>query len=64
LCIEVPISILFGRLLQHELYDVNRFDPVVLSAATLALALCAVVAAIVPARRAASVDPNKALRTE
>ena len=26
-----------GRLLQHQLYQVNRFDPVVLSAATLAL---------------------------
>jgi predicted permease len=64
LCIGVPIAMFCGRLLQHQLYEVNRFDPVVLSAATLALALCAMIAAIVPARRAASVDPNKALRTE
>ena len=64
LCIGVPIAIFCARLLQHQLYEVNRFDPVVLSAATLVLALCAMVATIVPARRAASVDPNKALRTE
>jgi predicted permease len=64
LCIGIPIAMFCGRLLQHQLYEVNRFDPVVLSAATLLLALCAMVAAIVPARRAASVDPNRALRTE
>jgi len=64
LCIGLPIAMFCGRLLQHQLYEVNRFDPVVLGAATLVLALCAMVAAILPARRAASVDPNKALRTE
>ncbi|HTW82366.1 MAG TPA: ABC transporter permease [Terracidiphilus sp.] len=64
MCIGVPIAILCGRLLQSQLYGVNRFDPVVLSGSTLVLAFCALIAAIVPARRAASVDPNQALRTE
>jgi predicted permease len=64
LCIGVPIAILCGKLLQHQLYEVEQFDPLVLSGATLVLAFCAVIAAIVPARRAASVDPNRALRTE
>ena len=64
LCIGIPIAGFCGRLLQSQLYEVNRFDPLVLSAATPALALCAMIAAILPARRAASVDPNKALRTE
>ncbi len=64
LCLGVPIAVFCGRLLQSQLYEVNRFDPLVLASATLALALCAMIAALVPARRAASVDPNKALRTE
>jgi ABC-type antimicrobial peptide transport system permease subunit len=50
--------------LQHQLYEVNRFDPLVLGGAILVLAFCALIAAIVPARRAASVDPNHALRTD
>jgi predicted permease len=62
LCIGVPVAIFCGRLLQHQLYEVERFDPVVLGGATFVLAFCAVIAAIVPARRAASVDPNQALR--
>lgn len=64
LCIGLPIAILCGRLLQHQLYEVKQFDPLVLSGASLVLAFCAVIAVIVPARRAASVDPNRALRTE
>jgi hypothetical protein len=59
LCIAVPIAMLCGKLLQHQIYEVNRFDPMVLGAATLVLALCAMVAAIVPARRAASVDRRR-----
>ncbi|WP_348263354.1 ABC transporter permease [Telmatobacter sp. DSM 110680] len=64
LCLGVPLAVLCSRLLQHQLYQVSRFDPLVLGGATLVLALCAIVAAVVPARRAASVDPNSALRIE
>ena len=64
LCVGLPIAIFCGRLLQHQLYEVNRFDPFVLGGATLTLAGFAIIAAVIPARRAASVDPNKALRIE
>jgi predicted permease len=64
LCIGVPIAIFCGRLLQSQLYEVKRFDPAVLGIATFVLFICALIAAIVPARRAASVDPIQALRTE
>jgi predicted permease len=63
LCIGVPIAVVCGRLLAHQLYGVGRFDPLVLSGAVLILGLCALIAGIVPARRAASIDPNQALRT-
>jgi len=64
LCVGIPIAIFCGRLLQHQLYEVSRFDPLVLGGATITLALFAIIAAIVPARRAASVDPNQALRID
>lgn len=64
LCIGVPIAVVCGRLLAHQLYGVARFDPVVLGGATFTLAWCALIAGLLPARRAASVDPNHALRIE
>jgi predicted permease len=46
------------------LYEVNRFDPFVLIAAATCLALASLAACWIPARRAARIDPMKALRTE
>jgi ABC-type antimicrobial peptide transport system permease subunit len=42
----------------------NSRDPVILAAGTLVLALTATIAASLPARRAAGVDPMTALRCE
>ncbi len=53
---------LVGRGLAGVLYGVAAFDPVAWLAAITALALAALVAALVPARRAAGVDPMLALR--
>jgi ABC-type antimicrobial peptide transport system permease subunit len=64
LCLGLPIAVLCGRFLQHQLYEVSGFDQLVLGGASLLLALFAMVAAVVPARRAASVDPNQALRID
>jgi predicted permease len=64
LCVGVPIAIVCGRLLAHQLYEVSRFDPFVLGSSTFLLACCALIAGILPAHRAASVDPNRALRNE
>jgi ABC-type lipoprotein release transport system permease subunit len=46
------------------LYETSPHDPAVYGAAALVLALAAMVASIVPARRSSSVDPAQAIRTE
>jgi ABC-type antimicrobial peptide transport system permease subunit len=43
---------------------VGSYDPVALAGAILVLGLCATLAGFLPARRAASIEPMKALRTE
>jgi ABC-type antimicrobial peptide transport system permease subunit len=43
---------------------VREYDPFVLAGAVAVLAAAAVLAAIIPARRAASIDPIRALRIE
>lgn len=68
----VVIGIVFGlagslaltRLLQGLLFAVRPNDPLTLTVVTVALALAAVAASLVPARRAAKVDPLAALRAE
>lgn len=47
-----------------QLFGVDPWDPVMLALATLLLALAALVASIVPAWRAAGVEPMVALRIE
>ncbi len=64
LCVGVPIAIFCGKLLHKQLYEVNEVDPKILCATVLVLALCSLLAAFLPAKRAASIDPNRALRTE
>jgi putative ABC transport system permease protein len=50
--------------MQGMLYDIGAFDPVAFGVVSLTLLGCAIVACLVPARRAASVDPMVALRDE
>ena len=47
-----------------QLFDVAPWDPLMLSGATLLLALAALVASLVPAQRAAGIEPMIALRGE
>jgi predicted permease len=64
LLLGVPLAIGAGRLISAQLYGVSSWDPLALSMAAGALAVAAFFAAIIPARRAASISPMKALRTE
>jgi predicted permease len=52
------------RLLHSFLYGVGKHDPWTMAVVPLLLLLCGVVSALVPARRAASIDPMIALRAE
>ena len=60
----IPAELLGGHYMASQLYEVGSYDPVALVSATLVLGLCAAVAGLVPARRAASIEPMQALRTE
>ena len=62
--IGLPASFAAGRLLQAQLYGLSGHDPLVLSGALAVLALSSLGAAVIPASRAAGVDPVTALRSE
>jgi putative ABC transport system permease protein len=64
IAITLPISLLLARALRSQLYNVSPTDPLVIGAAVLMVAIVVAAAAMLPARRAASVEPMKALRTE
>lgn len=51
-----------GRVLAFQLYEVSARDPLVLAGVAATLALVSIAAALVPARRATTVDPMIALR--
>ena len=64
LAIGVPCALVAGRLIQAQLFGVGAADAFVIIGAAAALAMAAMGAAYVPARRAASIDPLQALRVE
>ena len=64
LALGIPAAIGAGRLMKDQLFGVKPWDPVMLMFATLLLALAAVLASVIPARRAAGVEPMVALRNE
>lgn len=64
LIIGLPLAIGAGRLISAQLYGVSSWDPLALTFAAGALAICAFFAAIIPANRAASISPTEALRTD
>jgi predicted permease len=64
LAIGLPAAIFGGRFMASLLYNVRPWDPMVLLATTVILAIAAFLAAVIPAQRAASVEPMIALRVE
>src|SRR5579862_812805 len=64
LAIGIPAAIAAGRGITDQLYSVKPYDPLILAFATFLLGLAALLASVIPAQRAASVNPTVALRAE
>jgi predicted permease len=60
----VPLAIGAGKLISSKLFNVAEWDPYALTLAVISLSACAFIAAVIPAIRAASIDPLKALRMD
>lgn len=64
IAVGVGITLLAGRFVEGLLFRESAYDPGVLLGASVVLVVAALVASLVPARRAAGVDPTVALRAE
>src|SRR5262249_47824516 len=64
LLLGVPATLAVGRFLGNQLYGLNQADPVIIMGAIAALGFCALAAALIPALRASSIFPLRALRSE
>jgi predicted permease len=62
--IGIPVALLGGHFMASQLYGVRTYDPLTLAGAVVVLSIFAGIAGFIPARRAASIEPMKALRTE
>ncbi|HYK38142.1 ABC transporter permease [Alloacidobacterium sp.] len=62
--VGIPLAILVARALTSALYGVAPYDALSFTGAALGVAIVALAASMLPARRAASVDPLTALRAE
>lgn len=62
--VTVPLAMLATRAIRSQLFGVSVVDPGVYATGIILIAIVATVAGLVPSRRAASVDPARALRTE
>jgi predicted permease len=57
-------TLLVGRFMASQLFGVKASDPLILLITTVILAAAALIASLIPAQRAASIEPMQALRTE
>ena len=64
LALGLGAAIALGRLLTAQLYEVSAHNPALLAATSVTLAIVALLACLIPARRASLVNPIEALRTE
>jgi putative ABC transport system permease protein len=64
LALAIPLSLLAGRFIQEMLYSVGNMDPATYALVALFLGAVATLACLLPARRAASIDPVEAFRAE
>jgi predicted permease len=64
LAIGIPVAIFCVRYVKSQLFEITSVNPTVMAGAIGVLALAACIAGIIPARRAASINPVQALRVE
>jgi ABC-type antimicrobial peptide transport system permease subunit len=64
LAIGLALGVLLGVGMSSVIYQVSPYDPITLGGATVLLAVASIVASLIPARRAAGVEPMAALRTD
>jgi putative ABC transport system permease protein len=62
--VTIPVTLLAARAVRSQLFGISFLDPAVYATGILAIAVVSVLAGFIPARRAASVDPVRALRTD
>jgi len=62
--IALPSIVALARLFRSQLYGVTASDPLTLGGAVVLAVVMVALAAVLPARRAASIEPMQALRTE
>jgi putative ABC transport system permease protein len=64
IAVALPVAFGLSKLIGSQLFGVTSADPVTLTCAVALIAIVALIAALIPATRAASVNPTVALRTE
>lgn len=64
LAVGLAAALALGRLIASQLYQTSAHNPLLLAATMSILAIAALLACLLPARRAALVDPIQALRIE
>jgi ABC-type antimicrobial peptide transport system permease subunit len=64
LAIGVPVAIFCVRYVKSQLFEITSINPTVMAGAIGVLALAAFIAGMIPARRAASINPVTALRVD
>ena len=64
LAIGIPVAIFCVRFVKSQLYEITSVNVPVMSIAIAVLVIASAIAGVIPARRAASIDPVRALRIE
>jgi ABC-type antimicrobial peptide transport system permease subunit len=60
----IPMALIAGRFMGSMLYQLQPYDASSLGAAVAGIVAISLIAGFIPARRAASIDPARALRSE